>query len=146
MVKLCPKLPLRRTAKKKFFLGDPKRQEPKIPQKAINWSIFIYFQENRLPGKMIYFSKYALLFLENHDFLFPLSLMLSNKNTRQLSIFSKTSLSKTVLRTAPQEAFFGTPSLREASRKHQHNSAIKCIAGKNVPYKVTAKGSSKRNA
>ena len=53
---------------------------------------------------------------------------------------------KTMLHTAPQEAFFGTPSLREASRKHQHNSAIKCITGKNVPHKVIAKRLSKRNA
>ena len=68
MVKMCPKLPLCGTAKKNFVWGDPKTQEPKIPQKAINGSIFIYFQENRLPGKMIYFSKNAVLFLENHDF------------------------------------------------------------------------------
>ena len=94
MVKMCPKLPLRGTAKKKFFWGDPKTQEPKIPQKAINWSIFIYFQENRLPGKQVYFSKNALRFWENHDFLFPLPLMLSNKNTHELSIFSKTSFRK----------------------------------------------------
>ena len=38
------------------------------------------------------------------------------------------------------------PSLREASRKHQHNTAKKCITAKNVPHKVTAKRSSKRNA
>ena len=30
MVKMRPKLPLRGTAKKKFFLGGPKTQEPKI--------------------------------------------------------------------------------------------------------------------
>ena len=37
------------------------------------------------------------------------------------------------------------PSLREASRKHQHNTAINCITRKNVPHKVTAKGSLKQN-
>ena len=95
---------------------------------------------------MIYFSKNAVLFWENHDFFFPLPLMLSNKNTHELSIFYKTSFFKTMLHAAPQEAFFGTPSLREASCKHQHISAIKCITGKNVLHKVTAKTSSKRNA
>ena len=81
-------------SEKIVFLGDPKTQEPKIQQKAINWSIFIYFQENRLPGKIIYLSKNALLFSENHDFLFPLPLMLSYENTHELSIFSKTSFRK----------------------------------------------------
>ena len=72
-------------------LGDPKTQQPKIPQKVINWSIFIYFQENRLPGKIIYFSKNALRFSQNRDFLFPLPLMLSYENTHELAILSKTS-------------------------------------------------------
>ena len=40
---------------------------------------------------MIYFSKNAVLFWENHDFLFPLPLMSSNQNTHELSIFLKTS-------------------------------------------------------
>ena len=43
-------------------------------------------------------------------------------------------------------SIFWHPSLREASRKHQHNTAIKCITGKTVPHKVTAKTSSNRNA
>ena len=46
--------------------------------------------------------------------------------------------SKIMLHAARQEAFFGTPSLREASRKNQHNSPIRCIKEKNVPHKVTA--------
>ena len=90
MVKICPNVPLRGTLKKKIVLGDPKTQEPKIQQKSINWTIFIYFQENRVPGKIIYLSKNALLFSENHDFLFLLSLMLSFENTHELSIFSET--------------------------------------------------------
>ena len=128
------------------LLGDPKKQEPKIQQKAISWTNLIFFEENRLPGKVIYLPKNALLFAESHDFLFPLPLMLSHENTHEVSIFWKNQFPKTVVRTAPQQAFFGTPSWREASRKHQHNSAIKCITGKKVPRKVTAKRSSKRNA
>ena len=81
---------------------------------------------------MIYFHKNEVLFWENHDFLFPIPLMLCNKNTHELSIFWENQFSKTMLHAARQEAFFGTPSLREASRKHQHNSAIKCITEKNV--------------
>ena len=88
-----------------------------------------------MPGKIFYLPKNALLFSENHDFLFPLPLMLSYENTQELSIFFKNN-----------EAFFDTPSLREITRKHQHNNTIKCITGKNVPHKVTAKRSSKRNA
>ena len=91
MVKICPKVPLRGTPKKKVFMGDPKTQEPKIQQKSINWTIFIYFQENRLPRKIIYLPKNALLFSENHDFLFLLPLMLSYENIHELSILSKTS-------------------------------------------------------
>ena len=91
MVKMCPKVPLRGAAKKIVFVGDPKTKEPKIQQKSINWTIFIYFQENRLPRKTIYLPKNALLFSENHDFFFLLSLMLSYENTHELSIFSKTS-------------------------------------------------------
>ena len=43
-------------------------------------------------------------------------------------------------------SIFSQPSLREASRKHQHNTTMEWITGKNVPHKVTAKKSSKRNA
>ena len=43
-------------------------------------------------------------------------------------------------------SIFWYPSLREASRNHHNNSARKCIKGKNVPHKVLAKGSSRRNA
>ena len=52
MVKMRPKLPLRGTAKKRFFWGDIKHRN----------HFFICFQENRLPGKMIYCSKIEVLF------------------------------------------------------------------------------------
>ena len=74
------------------IMGDPKTQEPKIQQKSINWTIFIYFQENLLPQKIIYLPKNTLLFSENHDFLFLLPLMLSYENTHELSILSKNSV------------------------------------------------------
>ena len=73
------------------FIGDPKTQERKIKQISINWTIFIHFQEGRLPRKIIYLPKNALLFWENHDFLLLLPLMLSYENTHELSILSKTS-------------------------------------------------------
>ena len=73
-----------RHSEKKVLLGDPKTQEPKIQQKAIDWLIFIYFQENRLPGKLIYLPKNALLFSKRDNFLFPLPLMLSHENTHEL--------------------------------------------------------------
>ena len=87
---------------------------------------------------MIYFHKNEVLFWENHDFLFPIPLMLCNINTHELSIFCKTSFRKPCCTLHDKKQLFGTPSLREASRKHQHNSAIKCITEKNVPHKVTA--------
>ena len=65
MVKMCPKLPLHGTPKKIVIFGDPKTQEPEIEQKAINWSIFIYFQENRLPGKIIDLPKNARFFVSS---------------------------------------------------------------------------------
>ena len=92
MVKMRPKMPLRGTVKKKFFWGDSKTQEPKKnPVKSNKLVHFHFFQDNRLPGKMIYSSKNEVLLWENHDFLFPLPLMLSNRNTHELSIFSKIS-------------------------------------------------------
>ena len=87
---------------------------------------------------MIYFHQNELLFWGNHDFLFLLPFMLCNKNTRDLSIFWKTIFRKPCCTQQHKNNFFGTTSLREASRKHQHNSAIKCITEKNVPHKVTA--------
>ena len=83
---------------------------------------------------MIYFHGNVFLFWENHDFLFPIALMGCPWAFNLL----ENQLSKTMLHAARQEAFFGTPSLREASRKHQHKSAIKCITEINVPHKVTA--------
>ena len=49
-----PKTASPRHCEKIVLWGDPKTQEPKIPQKPINWYIFFYFQENRLPGKIIH--------------------------------------------------------------------------------------------
>ena len=89
-----PKTASPQHSEKIVLLGDPQTQEPKIQQKAINWSIFIYFRENRLPGKIIYLPKNALLFSENHYFLIPLPLMLSYENTHELPIFSKTGFRK----------------------------------------------------
>ena len=67
-----PKSASLRHSEKIFFMADPKTKQPKIKQKTINWTIFIYFQENRLPRKIIYLPKDALLFWENHDFFFLL--------------------------------------------------------------------------
>ena len=41
-----------RHSEKIVFMGDPKTQQQKVKQKSINWTIFIYFQENRRPGKL----------------------------------------------------------------------------------------------
>ena len=86
-----PKSASSRPSEKIVFMGDPKTQEPKLQHKSINWTIFIYFQENRLPQKIIYLPKNTLLFSENHDFLFPLPRMLSYENTHEVSILSETS-------------------------------------------------------
>ena len=63
------------------FMKDPKPRRQKIKPKSIHWTILIYFQENRLPRKIIYLPKNALLFLKNRDFVFLLPLMLSYENT-----------------------------------------------------------------
>ena len=86
-----PKSASLRHSEKIVFMGDPKTQQQKIKQKSINWTIFNYFQENRLPRKIIYLPKNALLFSENHDFFLLLPLMLSYENTHELAILSKTS-------------------------------------------------------
>ena len=76
-----PKSSSLRHSEKIVFMGDPKTRRQKIKQKSINWTIFIYFQENRLPRKIIYLPTNALLFWENHDFFFLLPFMLSYENT-----------------------------------------------------------------
>ena len=91
MVKMCPKPPLCGTPKKKFFWRTQKHKNRKCSKKQL---IFIYFKENRLPGKNICLPKDALRSWENHDFLFPLPLMLSYENTHELSILSKNSFPK----------------------------------------------------
>ena len=65
---------------KLVFMGDSKTRRQKIKHKSINWTIVMIFQENRLPRKLIYLPKYALLFLESHDVFFLLPLMLSYEN------------------------------------------------------------------
>ena len=79
-----------RHSEKKVFMGDPKTQQQKIKQKSVHGTIFIHFQENRLPRKKIFLPKDALLFWENHEFFLLLPLMLSYENTHELAILSKT--------------------------------------------------------
>ena len=61
-VRICPKVPVCGTPKKRFLWGTRKRRDKKIKQKSIHWTILFYFQENRLPRKNTYLPKNALLF------------------------------------------------------------------------------------
>ena len=74
--------------------GNPKHKNQKSCEKQLTGPFSFIFKKNRLPGKMIYFHQNEVLFWENHDFLFPIPLMLCNKNTHELSIFWKTSFRK----------------------------------------------------
>ena len=89
MVKMRPKLPLHCTAKKQSFWGGPKTQEPKIPRKAINWSIFLYFQQNRLPRKMIYYQKNEILFRKITALCFLYHLCFTIKTPVSFQCFGK---------------------------------------------------------
>ena len=78
-------------------------------------------------------------------FSFFYHLCFSPKISMSLQSFPKPVFENNVARSNTRSIFWH-PSLHEASRKDQYNTAIKYITGKNVPHKVLAKMSSKRNA
>ena len=78
-------------------------------------------------------------------FCFLYHLCFPIKTPMSFQSFRKPVFENHVARSTPRSIFWH-PFLREALRKHQHNSTKKCITEKNVPHKVTAKRSSKRNA
>ena len=89
--------------------------------------------------KMHYFFPKTMTFYFFYHLCFPMKIPMSFQS------FPKPVFENHVARSTTRSIFVH-PSLRDASRKHQHPSAIKYITGKNVPHKVIAKRSSKRNA
>ena len=84
-----PKTASPRHSEKIVLLGDPKTQEPKIQQKAINWSIFLHFQENGLPGKkfislkMHYFFRKTTTLCFLYHLCFPMKIPMSFQSFRK---------------------------------------------------------------
>ena len=89
--------------------------------------------------KMHYFFRKTMTFSFFYILCFPMKIPMSFQSFPKLVFENHVACSTS-------RGIFVHSSLREASRKHQHHSAIKYITGKNVPHKVTAKRSSKRNA
>ena len=82
----------------------------------------LYFQQNRLPWKMIFFHENEVHFWENHDFFFAIPLMLCNKNTHELSIFWKTSFRKSCC-TLHDKKHFLAPLLCARPRANTNTTA-----------------------
>ena len=73
---------------------------------------------------MIYFHQNEVLFWENHDFLFPIPLMLCKKNTHELPIFWKTSFQKPCC-TLHDKKHFLAPLLCARPRANTNTTAQK---------------------
>ena len=112
-----PKSDSQRHFEKTVFMGDPKTQQPKIKQKSINWTIFIYFQENRLPRRKIYLPKNGLLFRKTMTFSFFYHLCFPMKIPMSLQSFLKPVFENHVARSTTRGISWHL-SMREASRKH----------------------------
>ena len=112
-----PKSASPRHSEKIVFMGDPKTRRQKFKQTSMNWAILIYFQENRLPRKIVYLPNNALLFLDNHDVSFFYHLCFHIKIPISLQSFRKIIFEIHVARSTTRSIFWH-PSVREGKRKH----------------------------
>ena len=140
-----PKSASLRHSEKKFLWGTRKHKKQKSSKNQLIGPFLFFFKKTDWPGKefislkMHYFSRKTMTFSFFYHLCFPMKIPMSFQSFRKPVFKNHVARSTT-------RSIFGHPSLREASRKQEHNTAIKCITGKNVPHKVTAKMSSKKNA
>ena len=144
MVKICPKVPLRGTPKKWFLWGTRKHKNQKSSKNQLIGPFSFIFKKTDCPGKIFISLKMHYFFRKTMTFCFFYHLCFPMRIPMSFQSFPKPVFENHVAHSTTRSIFWHH-SLREASRKYQHNTAKQYITGKNVPPKVTAKRSSKRN-